>query len=270
MNAEVQSRIALTSELRVAIPAGQLRVVYQSQVRSSDGRIGGVEALVRWAHPDGRVLSPASFLPVAESSGLVVGLDRWVLREACRQGRQWMEAGVAPGVVCVNLSFAQFKQPLEFERYVLAILDESGLPATMLELEITESTFIGFSSEHRHMIQRLRGAGIRFALDDFGTGYSSLNYLRRFSVDRIKIAREFIADVAVSRDAAAIVKCILNLARDLGKGVIAEGVETLEQLKLLQDWDCPDIQGFYFSRPMTAEAIAPLLSAGAIAPARFH
>jgi diguanylate cyclase (GGDEF)-like protein/PAS domain S-box-containing protein len=270
MNAEVQSRIALTSELRVAIPAGQLRVVYQPQVRSSDGRIGGVEALVRWAHPDGRVLSPASFLPVAESSGLVVGLDRWVLREACRQGRQWMEAGVAPGVVCVNLSFAQFKQPLEFERYVLAILDESGLPATMLELEITESTFIGFSSEHRHMIQRLRGAGIRFALDDFGTGYSSLNYLRRFSVDRIKIAREFIADVAVSRDAAAIVKCILNLARDLGKGVIAEGVETLEQLKLLQDWDCPDIQGFYFSRPMTAEAIAPLLSAGAIAPARFH
>ena len=270
MNAEVQSRIALTSELRVAIPAGQLRVVYQSQVRSSDGRIGGVEALVRWAHPDGRVLSPASFLPVAESSGLVVGLDRWVLREACRQGRQWMEAGVAPGVVCVNLSFAQFKQPLEFERYVLAILDESGLPATMLELEITESTFIGFSSEHRHMIQRLRGAGIRFALDDFGTGYSSLNYLRRFSVDRIKIAREFIADMVVSRDAAAIVKCILNLARDLGKGVIAEGVETLEQLKLLQDWDCPDIQGFYFSRPMTAEAIAPLLSAGAIAPARFH
>jgi diguanylate cyclase (GGDEF)-like protein/PAS domain S-box-containing protein len=270
MNAEVQSRITLTSELRVAIPAGELRVVYQPQVRSSDGRIGGVEALVRWAHPDGRILSPASFLPVAESSGLVVGLDRWVLREACRQGRQWMEAGVAPGVICVNLSFAQFQQPLEFERYVLAVLDETGLPATMLELEITETTFVGFSSEHRHTIQRLRGAGIRFALDDFGTGYSSLNYLRRFSVDRIKIAREFIADVAVSRDAAAIVKCILNLARDLGKGVIAEGVETLEQLKLLQDWDCPDIQGFYFSRPMTAEAISPLLSAGTIVPARVH
>jgi diguanylate cyclase (GGDEF)-like protein/PAS domain S-box-containing protein len=270
MNAEVQARITLTSELRVAIPAGELRVVYQPQVRSSDGRIGGVEALVRWAHPDGRILSPASFLPVAESSGLVVGLDRWVLREACRQGRQWMEAGVAPGVICVNLSFAQFQQPLEFERYVLAVLDETGLPATMLELEITETTFVGFSSEHRHTIQRLRGVGIRFALDDFGTGYSSLNYLRRFSVDRIKIAREFIADVAVSRDAAAIVKCILNLARDLGKGVIAEGVETLEQLKLLQDWDCPDIQGFYFSRPMTAVAIAPLLSAGTIVPAMFH
>jgi diguanylate cyclase (GGDEF)-like protein/PAS domain S-box-containing protein len=268
MNAEVQSRIALTSELRVAIPAGELRVVYQPQVRSSDGRISGVEALVRWAHPDGGILSPASFLPVAESSGLVVGLDRWVLREACRQGRQWMHEGRAPGVMCVNLSFAQFQQPLEFERYVLAVIEETGLPATMLELEITETTFIGFSSEHRHTIQRLRDAGVRFALDDFGTGYSSLNYLRRFSVDRIKIAREFIADVAVSGDAAAIVKCILNLARDLGKGVIAEGVETLEQLKLLQDWDCPDIQGFYFAEPMTAEAVAPLLSAGAICPSR--
>jgi diguanylate cyclase (GGDEF)-like protein/PAS domain S-box-containing protein len=269
MNAEVQSRIALTGELRAAIPAGQLRVVYQPQVRSRDGRIGGVEALVRWAHPNGGVLQPASFLPVAESSGLIVGLDRWVLREACRQGRQWMDEGRAPGVMCVNLSFAQFQQPLEFERYVMGVLEETGLPATMLELEITETTFIGFSSEHRHTIQRLRGVGIRFALDDFGTGYSSLNYLRRFSVDRIKIAREFIADVAVSRDAAAIVKCILSLARDLGNGVVAEGVETAEQLKLLQDWDCPDVQGFYFAEPMTAEAVAPLLSAGAIRPTRF-
>ena len=207
---------------------------------------------------------------VAETALYRAKADRWVLREACRQGRQWMDSGVAPGVVCVNLSFAQFQQPLEFERYVLAVLDETGLPATMLELEITESTFIGFSSEHRHMIQRLRGAGIRFALDDFGTGYSSLNYLRRFSVDRIKIARDFIADVAVSRDAAAIVKCILTLARDLGKGVIAEGVESLEQLKLLQDWDCPDIQGLYVARPMTAEAISPLLRAGAIVPAKLH
>ena len=268
MNAEVQSRIALTNELRAAIPAGELRVAYQPQVRSRDGRISGVEALVRWAHPVAGILQPASFLAMAESSGLIVGVDRWVLPEACRQGRQWMDEGRAPGVICVNLSCAQFQQPLELERYVMAVLDETGLPAGMLELEITESTFIGFSSEHRHMIQRLRGAGVRFALDDFGTGYSSLNYLRRFSGDRIKIAREFIADVAISRDAAAIVKCILTLARDLGNGVVAEGVETAEQLKLLQDWDCPDVQGFYFAQPMTAEAVAPLLSAGAICPTR--
>ena len=268
MNTEVRSRSALTGELRAAIPAGELRVVYQPQVRISDGSIGGVEALVRWAHPVAGILQPASVLAMAESSGLIVGVDRWVLREACRQGRQWMDEGRAPGVICVNLSSAQFQQPLELERRVMAVLEETGLPAGILELEITESTFIGFSSEHRHMIQRLRDAGVRFALDDFGTGYSSLNYLRRFAVDRIKIAREFIADVAVSREAAAIVKCILSLARDLGNGVVAEGVETAEQLKLLQDWDCPDVQGFYFAQPMTAEAVAPLLSAGAICPAR--
>jgi diguanylate cyclase (GGDEF)-like protein/PAS domain S-box-containing protein len=265
-DSEVQSRIVLTNELRAAIPAGELRVAYQPQVRISDGRISGVEALVRWAHPHDGLLGPASFLPVAESSGLIVDLDRWVLREACRQGRQWMDEGRAPGVVCVNLSLAQFQQKLDFERYVMEVLDETGLPAAMLELEITETTFIGFSTEHRHMIQRLRDAGVRFALDDFGTGFSSLDYLRRFSVDRIKIAREFIADVAVSREAVAIVKCILCLARDLGNGVVAEGVETAEQLQLLQDLECPDVQGFYFAQPMSAEDVAPLLSAGAICP----
>jgi diguanylate cyclase (GGDEF)-like protein/PAS domain S-box-containing protein len=268
MDADVRSRIAMTNELRIAIPAGQLSIVYQPQVKASDGRIAGVEALVRWAHPERGVLNPESFLPVAESSGLIVALDRWVLREACRQARQWIDAGFAPITMCVNLSSAQFRQPLDLERWVLAALEETGLPPAKLELEITESTFIGFSSEHRHMIQRLRSAGVRFALDDFGTGFSSLNYLRRFAVDRIKIAREFIADLGTCSDAAAIVKCILTLARDLGYEVIAEGVETPEQLKLLQGWDCPDIQGFHFAAPMTAEAVSPLLSAGVIVPSR--
>lgn len=265
MEHEARSRIALTNKLRIAIPDGQLFVVYQPQVKTMDGRIVGVEALVRWAHPSG-VLCPDCFLPVAESSGLIVALDRWVLREACRQGRQWIDAGVAPVTMCVNVSSAQFKQPLELERFVLAVLDETGLPANMLELEITESTLIGFSSEHRNMMRRLRSSGVKLALDDFGTGYSSLNYLRLFAVDRIKIAREFIADLASSSDAGAIVRCILNLARDLGNEVTAEGVETPEQLKLLQEWDCPDIQGFYFAAPMSAEVISPLLRAGAISP----
>ncbi|MFW6028010.1 MAG: EAL domain-containing protein [bacterium] len=268
MDAEVRERIAMTNELRAAIPGGELFVVYQPQVKASDGRIGGVEALVRWAHPERGVLSPASFLPVAQCSGLIVALDRWVLREACRQARRWIDAGFAPTIMCVNLSSAQFAQPLDLERCVLTTLEESGLAPSMLELEITESTFIGFSSEHRHMIQRLRGAGVRFALDDFGTGFSSLNYLRRFAVDRIKIAREFIVDLATCSDAAAIVKCILTLARDLGYEVIAEGVETSEQLQLLQGWACPDVQGFYFATPMTAEAASPLLSAGALVPSR--
>jgi diguanylate cyclase (GGDEF)-like protein/PAS domain S-box-containing protein len=267
---EVRARIALTSEVRLAIPAGQLRVFYQPQVKTRDGRIFGVEALVRWAHPSRGLLGPESFLPVAESSGLIIALDRWVLREACRQGRKWLDAGIAPGSVCVNLASAQFNQPLDLERFVVAVLDETGLPANMLELEITETTLIGFSSEHRSMIERLRSAGVRFSLDDFGTGYSSLNYLRRFGVDRIKIAREFIADLAGSGDVGAIVKCMLTLARDLGNEVIAEGVETPEQLRLLQEWGCPDVQGFYFAAPMTAEAVSPLLRAGTIIPSRLH
>jgi diguanylate cyclase (GGDEF)-like protein/PAS domain S-box-containing protein len=268
MEEEVRARVALTSELRVAIPGHQLFVVYQPQVTAKGGNIVGVEALVRWRHPKHGILMPDSFLPVAESSGLIVALDHWMLREACRQGRQWVDAGISPGMICVNLSSAQFKTPLELETFVLAVLEETGLPAHLLELEITENTLIGFSSEHREMIQRLRGAGVRFSLDDFGTGYSSLNYLRRFPVDRIKIAREFVADLASSADAATIVKLILDLSRHFGNKVIAEGVETPEQLRLLQEWDCPDVQGFYFAAPMPAEAMEPLLRAGTINPAR--
>ena len=270
MNKAARSRVALTDELRFAIPNGQLFVAYQPQVSGDNGRIVGVEALVRWNHPSRGILGPASFLPVAESSGLMVALDRWVLREACRQSRTWLDAGIAPSTMCVNLSSAHFKEPLELESFVRTVLEETGLPAHMLELEITEGTLVGFSAEHTEMMQRLRSAGVRFALDDFGTGYSSLNYLRLFSVDRIKIAQEFIADLSTSSDAVAIVRCILNLARALGNDVIAEGAETSDQVRLLREWDCPAMQGFYFARPMTAEALSPHLNAGAITPSGFH
>jgi diguanylate cyclase (GGDEF)-like protein/PAS domain S-box-containing protein len=268
MTREVRSRILLTNELRRAIAGGELFVAYQPQVRAMDGCIVGVEALVRWNHPSRGVLGPASFLPVAQSANLIIGLDQWVLREACRQGRQWIDAGTPAGRICVNLSSAHFKQPPKLEAFVLSVLAETRLPPHLLELEITETTLIGFSSEHRQVMANLRSAGVRFSLDDFGTGYSSLSYLRRFAVDRIKIAREFIADLTAGADAKTIVKCIVNLARDLGNEVIAEGVETLEQLNVLQDCDCPDIQGFYFAVPMPADAILPLLRVGAITPAR--
>ena len=175
-----------------------------------------------------------------------------------------MDAGIVFGTMSVNVSSAQFRVPCQLENTVLTILAETGLPPHVLELEITETTLIGLSSEHGEMIQRLRRAGVRLALDDFGTGYSSLNYLRRFSVDRIKIAQQFISEVATSAEAASIVRLILGLSRDFDNEVIAEGVETFEQLKLLQEWDCRDVQGFYFAHPMTAETIAPLLSAGTI------
>jgi EAL domain-containing protein (putative c-di-GMP-specific phosphodiesterase class I) len=269
MNKEVQTRVNLTTELRLAIPKEQLFLVYQPQVRARGGRIIGVEALVRWRHPSRGVLKPAYFLPAAESSGLIGPISAWVLREACRQGRRWLDAGLAAGPVSVNLATAQFRAPLELEKIVFAILAETGLPPELLDLEITESTLINLSSENGEMIQRLRQAGIRFSLDDFGTGYSSLNYLRRFSIDRIKIAQEFISELAISVDAASIVKLILGLSRDFGKEAIAEGVETAEQLNLLQEWDCQNVQGFYFAPPMSAEAIGPLLSAGTISPPKI-
>jgi diguanylate cyclase (GGDEF)-like protein/PAS domain S-box-containing protein len=266
MNEEVRSRVTLTDELRLAVTAGQLFLVYQPQVSAKDGRIVGVEALVRWRHPRRGILTPECFLPVAETSGIIGSLGEWVLREACRQGREWLDAGISPGTVAVNLSTAQFKAPLELEKIVLSGLTEMQLPAHLLELEITENTLIGLSSQHEEVIERLRRVGVSFSLDDFGTGYSSLSYLRRFSVDRIKIAHEFISDLTTSNEAASIVKLILGLSRDFGSRVIAEGVETSEQLSLLQGWDCPEVQGFYFAPPMSAEAIVPPLSVGAITP----
>jgi diguanylate cyclase (GGDEF)-like protein/PAS domain S-box-containing protein len=266
MNQQARARVTLTDELRGAIPAGELFLVYQPQVVAKSGRIIGVEALVRWRHPRRGILTPDRFLPVAESSGLINLVGEWVLREACRQARQWIDAGISPGTIAVNLSTAQFKAPLELESDVFAILDETGLPPHLLELEITETTLINLSPQLEEVIQRLRLAGVRFSLDDFGTGYSSLNYLRRFSLDRIKIAREFISDLSTSVEAASIVKLILGLSRELGHGVIAEGVETQQQLNLLQDWKCPEAQGFYFAPPMSAEAIQALLSIGTIEP----
>jgi diguanylate cyclase (GGDEF)-like protein/PAS domain S-box-containing protein len=270
MNEEVRSRVTLTNELRLAVPAGQLFLVYQPQVSAKDGQIVGVEALVRWRHPRRGILTPDCFLPAAETSGIVGALGEWVLREACRQGRKWLDAGISPGTIAVNLSTAQFKAPLELEKIVGSALTEMQLPAHFLELEITENTLISLSSQHEEVIERLRRAGVRFALDDFGTGYSSLSYLRRFSVDRIKIAHEFISDLTTSNEAVSIVKLILGLSRDFGSRVIAEGVETSEQLSLLQGWNCPEVQGFYFAPPMSAEAILPLLSAGAISPPTAH
>jgi diguanylate cyclase (GGDEF)-like protein/PAS domain S-box-containing protein len=270
MNNDVRSRVAMTDELRQAIPSGELFLAYQPQVRCEGSRIIGVEALVRWRHPQRGVLMPADFLSVAENSGLIGALGEWVLREACRQGRQWLDDGIAPGTIAVNLSSAQLKLPLDFEKIVGSVLAETGLPPHMLELEITETTLINLSPEHLEVIQRLRRAGIRMSLDDFGTGYSSLHYLRQFSVDRIKIAQEFIAEIAASAEAASIVKLILGLSRDFGSEVIAEGVETQEQFNKLRDMNCVDVQGYYFSRPVSAEAMALLLATGTAGPSGDH
>ena len=264
MDSEVRQRVTLTSELYAGITAGQLFLVYQPQVDMETSRLVGLEALVRWNHPIRGVLSPGEFLPAAERSGLIVMLGNWVLRSACRQAQQWLEAGIALPPVAINVSALQFKAPRELEKEIATVLAETGLAPGLLEIEMTETALMGTSSAHDNVVDRLRERGVRIAIDDFGIGYSSLLYLRRFPVDRIKIAQEFVKDIGVEPNDTAIVKAAIGLARELGIGVLAEGVETADQLRLLYGWGCRQAQGFYFAAPMPAEDILPLLRSGSV------
>jgi diguanylate cyclase (GGDEF)-like protein/PAS domain S-box-containing protein len=265
MDEETRARVKLIAELREAIAAEQLFLVYQPQVELTSGRITGIEALVRWRHPTRGVLTPDGFIREAESSGLIVALGQRVLREACRQGKRWHEAGILPGAIAINLSGAELRSPLELERSVNATLMETGLPPRHLEIELTETVLMG-EGEHHATLARLRARGIRLAIDDFGTGYSSLDYLRRFPADRIKIAQSFVRQLDQSGN-AAVVKATIGLARELGMAVIAEGIETRGQLETLCGWGCCAGQGFLFARPMLADALEPLLRAGVLGEA---
>jgi diguanylate cyclase (GGDEF)-like protein/PAS domain S-box-containing protein len=262
MDNEVRTRVALTAELREAIAEGQLFLDYQPQVEIATGIITGVEALVRWRHAARGVLKPDLFIRTAEDSGLIRPLSRWVLREACRQAVAWRHAGGSPVRLSINLSGGLFKMAAELGDDIDSVLRESGFPAASLEIELTETILMRASIENSGLLERLRGRGIRVAIDDFGTGYSSLDYLRRFPVDRIKIAQDFVAHIADSQGSAAIVKTTITLARELGIEVIAEGVESDEQLRLLEAWGCAHAQGYRFARPLSATAVLPLLRAG--------
>jgi diguanylate cyclase (GGDEF)-like protein/PAS domain S-box-containing protein len=268
MDAEVRARVAIEAELSHAISEGQFFVVYQPQVDVTSGRIVGLEALVRWHHPVRGILQPGSFIREAEKSGAIVALGRFVLEEACRQMNRWVDAGIAPPLVAVNVSGVQFKAPLEFEAVIGTILAEFGLAPHLLELEFTESVLMMASIVHNDMLLRLRARGLRIAIDDFGTGYSSLDYLRRFHVDRLKIPETFVTDLCSVPSNASIVRATLGLARELDIEVIVEGVETAAQLTLLKDWGCRNVQGFYFSKPLSADKATTVLRAGKVGPAR--
>jgi diguanylate cyclase (GGDEF)-like protein/PAS domain S-box-containing protein len=263
MSVEVRRRVTLGSDLREAISGNQLFLVYQPQVDSQTGQIVGVEALVRWNHPVQGLISPVEFIPVAEKNGLIMALGRWVLNEACRQMKQWLDAGIAPPSVAVNVSGVQFKTPLELEADFNNALTETGLPARYLELEFTETVLMEASRDHNDVLLRLRQRGLRIAIDDFGTGYSSLDYLSRFPVDRIKIAQNFIVDLT-SRSSMAIVRAAIGLASELGIDVLVEGAETATQVELVRAWGCRVIQGFYFAKPMPAADIEKLLCVGSM------
>lgn len=265
MDAEVRDRVRVGVELRDALALHQLFLVYQPQIDVDSGQIIGLEALVRWHHPTRGVVSPNDFIPVAEKTGLIVSLGHWVLGEACRQMKEWLDAEIAPSLIAVNVSAMQLRQRPELEREIADILASTGVPPNLLELELTESVFLDAPRERGDLLLRLRKSGLRIAIDDFGTGYSSLEYLSRFPVDRIKIAQTFMHDLTPGSPNAKIVKAAISLAHDLGLDVIVEGVETKEQMELVRSWSGKKVQGFYYYQPLPAEeATAALRSQSAL------
>jgi diguanylate cyclase (GGDEF)-like protein/PAS domain S-box-containing protein len=256
MNAAAMERLMLDNAMRQALEREEFRLVYQPQVCLKTGRIIGMEALLRWKSAAYGEISPGRFIPLAEDNGQIIPIGRWVLREACRDARRWSMEAPGPVPVAVNLSALQFRRD-DVVGMVLETLAETGLPATMLELELTESLLLEQGSEALATITRLKAEGIRISIDDFGTGYSSLSYIKRFRVDRLKIDQSFIRDIDTDPDDAEIVRAIIQLGHNLRMDVVAEGVETAEQLAFLQAEDCESAQGYLFARPQpSAEAFA--------------
>jgi EAL domain-containing protein (putative c-di-GMP-specific phosphodiesterase class I) len=236
----------------------ELRVCYQPQVDLRTGRIVGVEALVRWEHPSLGLLAPIEFVPLAEESGLIVEVDTWVLREACRQAAAWLDAGMAPVRVGVNLSARHFQSPERFIGTIRDAVSDSGLPSMLLELEVTEGLAVT-EDESALVLQRIRDLGVSISIDDFGTGYSMLGRLSRFPVDRLKIDRSFVKEIRSARDDAPIVSAIIAMARSLRIETVAEGVETPEQQQFLRNRNCDLAQGFLFSHPTGPEEVERML-----------
>jgi diguanylate cyclase (GGDEF)-like protein/PAS domain S-box-containing protein len=258
MTAQVAERLTLESSLRTALDKKQLFLVYQPQMDITSGKIIGVEALLRWQHPELGLVPPDKFIRIAENSGLILPIGEWVLRTACSQARKWQDEGLSAVRVAVNVSAVQFRQP-DFCAIIGKVLHETGLAPQYLELELTESLLLNSADVMHSVIQELRDIGVTLAIDDFGTGYSSFGYLRQFRVSKLKIDRSFIRDVAVNPDDAAIANAIISMARSLSLKVIAEGVENEAQMSFLREHLCDEIQGYYFSKPLAADKVADKL-----------
>jgi diguanylate cyclase (GGDEF)-like protein len=258
MNAGAEDRVQLESDLHAAIGLKQLELHYQPKVDTKTGAVRSAEALVRWAHPTRGLIGPGEFIPLAEECGLIGAIGEWVIREACRQARDWQQRGVAWLRVSVNLSASQFRHDGLVES-IQSALDESGLQPKYLEVELTESVVMSDPEESITVLERLSRMGVIVSVDDFGTGYSSMSYLRRFPIDKLKIDRVFINEMVNRPEDASIVRAIVSLAHSLRLKVIAEGVETAAQLEFLQNCGCDEYQGFHFSRPLPAVQFAELL-----------
>jgi len=258
-------RLALESKLRRALERGEFSLHYQPLVDLRSNRVFGCEALLRWNQPDLGMVGPAQFIPLAEETGLIVPIGEWVLRTACRQSKAWQDAGLPAVSMAVNISARQFREK-NLLQVVTKILGETGLDPTQLEFEVTESMIMHDAQNAIADLQAFRDMGVKLSVDDFGTGYSSLSYLKRFPVDRLKIDQSFVRDITTDADDAAIAQAVITLAHTMNLRVIAEGVETLEQLAFLRRNQCDEIQGYLFGKPMPADEFGKLLESGRTLP----
>ncbi|MFH2122260.1 MAG: EAL domain-containing protein [Pseudomonadota bacterium] len=261
MNDRAIERLNLEIDLKKALERNEFVLFYQPQVDLHSGKIAGVEALIRWQHPDRGMISPLKFISVAEESGLIIPIGIWVLNEACHQAYAWQQAGMEPIRMAVNISSHQFRQS-GLVAMVKQALDDSGLSSSMLELELTESCIMQDIEATIMTLVHLKELGVSLSVDDFGTGYSSMNYLKRFPLDTLKIDRSFVMDITTDPNDAAIITAIIALAGSLGLKTIAEGVETEEQLQFMRQHLCDEIQGFLISKPMPADEVESFLVSG--------
>jgi diguanylate cyclase (GGDEF)-like protein/PAS domain S-box-containing protein len=261
MNARTVERQTIEGDLRGALKRQEFVLHYQPKINLQTGEITGAEALIRWMHPDRGLVSPLQFIPIAEESGLILSIGQWVLGEACRQAKEWIDAGLPATPVSVNVSSVEFRSDT-FLDSLRAVLKDSGLNPCYLELELTESVLMQHAEASASALSGLKSIGVRLAVDDFGTGYSSLSYLKRFPIDSLKIDQSFVNDIITDADNATIVTAVISMAKSLRQRVIAEGVETEEQVAFLQAHACDEAQGYYFSKPVIAQEFAKLLETG--------
>ena len=261
MNARAVQRQTVEASLRRALEAQEFVLYYQPKINFESGAIVGVEALIRWQHPERGLLSPGEFVSIAEDCGLILPIGRWVLREACRQGQAWRLEGLTPITIAVNTSALEFRAK-DFLSNLRATLEETGLEPGHLELELTESVLMRDAESSDAVLHELTKMGVKLAIDDFGTGYSSLSYLRRFPIDALKIDQSFVKHMGANPDDATIVSAVISMGKSLKQRVIAEGVETSEQYGFLRAQQCDEGQGFYFGRPVPAKSLARLLQTG--------
>ena len=265
MNDRAVQRQSIEAGLRLALVRQEFVLFYQPKINLHSGAIVGVEALIRWQHPELGLLLPAQFVPIAEDCGLIVPIGRWVLRQACHQAHAWQEAGLAPITIAVNTSALEFRAK-DFLENLSATLTTTGMDPRYLEIELTESVLMRDAESAGRLLHAIAALGVKLAIDDFGTGFSSLSYLSRFPINTLKIDQSFVKQITSNENDAAIVSAVISMGKSLRQRVIAEGVETPEQQAFLLAQHCDEGQGFYFAHPVAPEAVATLRQTGVSVP----